>query len=146
MLTNTQKKQDCCGCMACSFACPKSAIQMKTDLLTRKSTRNCASTADFAPESVLFRKIIQVLMQFLTFMHFRTMRKISSAKAPPVVCFPCLQTGPSSRAALFTALPSTRDLKCAICARTLPSQLPLSVLPNTYRATLPRFISPSAQT
>ena len=31
MLTNTQKKQDCCGCMACSFACPKSAIQMKTD-------------------------------------------------------------------------------------------------------------------
>ena len=31
MLTPDQKKQDCCGCMACSFACPKSAIQMKTD-------------------------------------------------------------------------------------------------------------------
>lgn len=31
MLTATQMKQDCCGCMACSFSCPKSAISMKED-------------------------------------------------------------------------------------------------------------------
>ena len=31
MLTPDQKKEDCCGCMACSFACPKSAITMKAD-------------------------------------------------------------------------------------------------------------------
>ena len=31
MLTPNQKKQDCCGCMACSFTCPKSAITMKAD-------------------------------------------------------------------------------------------------------------------
>ena len=31
MLTATQMKQDCCGCMACSYACPKSAITMAAD-------------------------------------------------------------------------------------------------------------------
>ena len=31
MLTPAQQKQDCCGCMACSFACPRSAITMIAD-------------------------------------------------------------------------------------------------------------------
>ena len=31
MLTPEQKKSDCCGCMACSYACPKSAIAMAAD-------------------------------------------------------------------------------------------------------------------
>lgn len=31
MLTPDQKKQDCCGCMACSFTCPRFAISMKED-------------------------------------------------------------------------------------------------------------------
>ena len=31
MLTSNQPKEQCCGCMACSQICPRSAITMKAD-------------------------------------------------------------------------------------------------------------------
>ena len=56
-------------------------------------------------------------------MHFQNHEKNIVSESSSGGCSSLLaHSGPSSRAALPAVLPSTRALKCAICAQTLPSR------------------------
>ena len=138
MLTATQMKQDCCGCMACSFSCPKSAISMKED--------ECG---------FLYPEINHELC-----VHCNLCTKVcplqntyTGADAVPDIY--ALQNhqkaivSESSSGGMFSLLAeflSMRASRCAICAQTRQKKLRLSALQNMCKVIHHIYIRRSVMT
>ena len=143
MLTPNQKKQDCCGCMACSFTCPKSAITMKADEcgflypeIDQDLCVHCSLCTKVCPLQENYTGVDAVPDIYALQNHQKNVVSESSSGG----MFSMLADWTLAQGGVIYGV----ALKSVICVLILRRKLLPSGLPNMFKVIQPRFTSLSA--